>query len=392
MMNRIDPVLFAACFMDWVVACWPEPLDAIAIDGKTVRRSHDRAKGRAALHLASAFATNSRLVLGQEAVDDKSNETTAIPVLLEKLAAGRSLEGAVVTIDAIACNPQIAQCIRASGRTICSPSKAISRPCKPTSRPPSKPPTRARLKSMSMSTRATAASKPEPSRSCAMSTGSTVTDASPANSASPTRPLIEAGRCRPVIDSVFAPSGCSGAQAIGERSPYRQDRAEDVIARAGLKSAGRPLIFTFARRIGSVGRIATLTPTPHNLPVQTGRKSQVDLRSIDLLSRIIVKSLEDAKAEGIVTIEIAGKTTLADRMIIASGRSSTHVGAIADQVLKACRDAGFPAPKVEGLPLCDWVLLDARDAIVHIFRPDIRQFYNLEKMWSSDRPGEDRKI
>ena len=115
MMNRIDPDLFAACFMDWVRVCWPEPLDAIAIDGKTVRRSHDRAKGRAALHLVSAFATNSHLVLGQEAVDDKSNETTAIPLLLEKLAAGRSLEGAVVTIDAIACNPQIAQSIRDAG-------------------------------------------------------------------------------------------------------------------------------------------------------------------------------------------------------------------------------------------------------------------------------------
>ena len=109
MMNRIDPGLFAACFMDWVRASWPEPLDAIAIDGKTVRRSHYRSKGRAALHLVSAFATNSRLVLGQEAVDDKSNETTAIPALLEKLAAGRSLEGAVATIDAIAGTPQIAR-------------------------------------------------------------------------------------------------------------------------------------------------------------------------------------------------------------------------------------------------------------------------------------------
>jgi len=115
MMNRIDPDLFAACFMDWVRASWPEPPDAIAIDGKTVRRSHDRAKGRSALHLVSAFAANSRLVLGQEAVEDKSNETTAIPVLLEKLAAGRSLQGAVVTIDAIACNPQIAQSIRDAG-------------------------------------------------------------------------------------------------------------------------------------------------------------------------------------------------------------------------------------------------------------------------------------
>jgi len=115
MMNRIDPDVFAACFMDWVRACWPEPVDAIAIDGKTVRRSHDRAGGRAALHLVSAFAATSRLVLGQEAVDDKTNETSAIPVLLEKLAAGGRLEGAVVTIDAIACNPRIAHSIRAVG-------------------------------------------------------------------------------------------------------------------------------------------------------------------------------------------------------------------------------------------------------------------------------------
>ena len=115
MMNRIDPGLFGACFMDWVRACWPDPVDMIAIDGKTVRRSHDRAKGRAALHLVSAFAADSRLVLGQEAVDDKTNETTAIPLLLEKLAAGRSLDGAVVSIDAIACNPQIAASIRNAG-------------------------------------------------------------------------------------------------------------------------------------------------------------------------------------------------------------------------------------------------------------------------------------
>lgn len=115
MMNRIDPDLFAACFMDWVRACWPDPLDAIAIDGKTLRRSHDRSGGRAALHLVSAFAATSHLVLGQEAVDAKTNETAAIPLLLEKLAAGRSLRGAVVTIDAIACNPEIARSIRACG-------------------------------------------------------------------------------------------------------------------------------------------------------------------------------------------------------------------------------------------------------------------------------------
>jgi ribosome-associated protein len=92
-----------------------------------------------------------------------------------------------------------------------------------------------------------------------------------------------------------------------------------------------------------------------------------------------------------VAIDLEGKTTLADAMIIASGRSNVHVGAIADRVVKACRAAGYPTPKVEGLPHCDWVLIDARDAIAHVFRPEVRQFYNLEKMWGADRPGEARR-
>ena len=133
-----------------------------------------------------------------------------------------------------------------------------------------------------------------------------------------------------------------------------------------------------------------LTLSPHSHAAPMARNLPVDAE-VDALSQTIVDGLQDAKAEDIVSIDLAGKTILADRMIIASGRSTTHVGAIADRVIRACREAGYPAPKVEGLPLCDWVLLDARDAIVHIFRPDVRQFYNLEKMWSADRPGEGRR-
>src|SRR3954462_6915933 len=92
-MNRIDPDLFSACFMSWVRAWWPEVPDLIALDGKTSRRSHDRKAGGKALHLVSAFATNERLVLGQEACAEKSNETTAIPALLDRLAACGSLTG-----------------------------------------------------------------------------------------------------------------------------------------------------------------------------------------------------------------------------------------------------------------------------------------------------------
>jgi predicted transposase YbfD/YdcC len=107
-MNRIDPALFSACFEAWVAERWPEAPSLVALDGKTSRRSHDEAAGRRALHLVSAFATNRHLVLGQEAVEEKSNEIIAIPALLSRLA----LEGALVTIDAMGCNPGIAQGIR----------------------------------------------------------------------------------------------------------------------------------------------------------------------------------------------------------------------------------------------------------------------------------------
>jgi predicted transposase YbfD/YdcC len=106
-MNRINPDLFMACFSAWVAECWPDKLGLVAIDGKTSRRTHNRKTGQKALHLLSAFATNSRLVLGQEAIDEKSNEITAIPALVERL----DLEGALVSIDAMGCNPDIAQSI-----------------------------------------------------------------------------------------------------------------------------------------------------------------------------------------------------------------------------------------------------------------------------------------
>ena len=115
LMNRIDPGLFSACFSAWVREVWPDRPDLIAIDGKTARRSHNRSIGRGPLHLVSAFATSARLVLGQEAVDEKSTETSAIPLLLERLAAGGALKGAIVTIDAIACNADIAAAVTAAG-------------------------------------------------------------------------------------------------------------------------------------------------------------------------------------------------------------------------------------------------------------------------------------
>lgn len=108
-MNRIDPDLFSACFSDWAMKLRPDAARLIAIDGKTSRRSHDRRSGRRALHMVSAFATGARLVLAQEAVDEKENECAVIPDILERL----DLDGALVTIDAIACNPTVADAITA---------------------------------------------------------------------------------------------------------------------------------------------------------------------------------------------------------------------------------------------------------------------------------------
>jgi len=115
LMNRVSPELFQAAFTAWVRQTWPDRPEFIAIDGKTSRRSHDRAAGEAPLHLVSAFATTSRLVLGQEAVADKSNELTAIPILLARLAEGDRLHGALVSIDAITTNGAIAAAIRNAG-------------------------------------------------------------------------------------------------------------------------------------------------------------------------------------------------------------------------------------------------------------------------------------
>lgn len=98
--------------------------------------------------------------------------------------------------------------------------------------------------------------------------------------------------------------------------------------------------------------------------------------------------LDEAKAEDIVSIDLAGKSSIADSMMIATGRTDRHVGAIADQLQQHLRDAGCRKLRVEGKQTCDWVLIDTGDVIIHLFRPEVREFYNLEKMWSGERPAE----
>lgn len=104
-------------------------------------------------------------------------------------------------------------------------------------------------------------------------------------------------------------------------------------------------------------------------------------RSREILE-IILKELDDDKAEDVTTIPLAGKSDIADAMVIASGRSQRHVGAIADKIARKLKEAGLRRVRTEGAPACDWVLIDAEDVVAHIFRPEVRRFYNLERIWS----------
>ncbi|HEX7108892.1 MAG TPA: ribosome silencing factor [Aestuariivirga sp.] len=106
------------------------------------------------------------------------------------------------------------------------------------------------------------------------------------------------------------------------------------------------------------------------------------------LLKIVMAQLEDAKAEDIIAINLDGKTAIADNMVVASGRSNRHVGAIADQLVEKLKEAGHRHIRVEGMDQCDWVLVDAVDVVVHLFRPEVRSFYNLEKLWSEHSPQE----
>lgn len=104
--------------------------------------------------------------------------------------------------------------------------------------------------------------------------------------------------------------------------------------------------------------------------------------SLKQLERLIITSLDQHKAEDIVSIDLTGKSDVADRMIVASGSSARHVSALADHVSHALKQAGYDTVPVEGKDTCEWVLVDAGNIIIHLFHPHLRMLYNLEKMWS----------
>ena len=150
----------------------------------------------------------------------------------------------------------------------------------------------------------------------------------------------------------------------------------DIILEGG--SAPNALV----KRNLNLNRLTSLEADRTSLHPLSGAQAPQD----EDLRAVALDCLEDMKAENTVEIDLTGKTSIADTMIVTSGRSHRHVGAIADRVIQALKDKGFGTMRVEGLPTCDWVLIDAGDVLIHIFRPEVRGFYNLEKMWGADRP------
>lgn len=121
---------------------------------------------------------------------------------------------------------------------------------------------------------------------------------------------------------------------------------------------------------------------------QDAEQASEDVQQADIsvaeLEKIVLAKLDDDKAEDIISIDLTDKSSIADKMIVASGRSHRHVGALADHLLRTLKDHGLGRARVEGMPHCDWVLIDAGDLIIHLFRPEVRQFYNIEKIWAAD--------
>jgi ribosome-associated protein len=139
-------------------------------------------------------------------------------------------------------------------------------------------------------------------------------------------------------------------------------------APATSKSVKKSSVAKPAARKPVVRKIAVAAPPPRP--------------SYPALVEAVLAQLDDAKAEQVVTIDLANKSSVADFMVVASGRSNRHVNAIADQIVDKLSGMGQKNIRIEGIPQCDWVLVDSGDVIVHIFRPEVRSFYNLEKLWS----------
>jgi ribosome-associated protein len=160
-------------------------------------------------------------------------------------------------------------------------------------------------------------------------------------------------------------------KTVAKKKPAKKTSAKKAVARKSVKRkvvAKKKVADKIAKPIVAVASFSTPTYAP--------------------LVQSVIKRLDDAKAENVIVIDLVERSTIADTMVIASGRSDRHVNAIADQVVETLEKSGLKNLRIEGKPQCDWVLVDSGDIIVHVFRPEVRSFYNLEKLWSRQAPSD----
>ena len=124
-------------------------------------------------------------------------------------------------------------------------------------------------------------------------------------------------------------------------------------------------------------------------PAETAAPNGRTPTDVEDLHRLVLQSLDDDQAQEVVSIPLTGKSNIADHMVIASGRSTRQVASMATKLSDRIKESFGKTPRIEGLPTADWVLIDADDVIVHIFRPEVRNFYNLERMWAF---GDDNNV
>lgn len=190
----------------------------------------------------------------------------------------------------------------------------------------------------------------------------------------------------PAVPNCYPDGGC-------RRRADRVQQGPNTLSKSALPRAKQKKPATTAKRSPKqshpkTGNAKTGNAKKGSAKKPTAKKSAVatpeaaDLRAAQETLRIVLKSLDDMKAEDSVTIDLAGKTSIGDYMVVSSGRSQRHVASIADEITRNLKKAGRHGVHSEGKQIADWVLIDAGDVIVHVFRPEVRAFYNIEKMWS----------
>ncbi len=184
---------------------------------------------------------------------------------------------------------------------------------------------------------------------------------------------------------------CAAARRIGECDPCQQ--RSSVIAKpsklfsparhraAPRKKIAKPTLPAAGKTLGTP-RKKTIAAGPRSASPSRGHKAEAS--TLERLQKVIVGSLEDDKAENVVTLDLAGKATFCDRMVIATGLADRQIAAMAEHLSEKLHQAGLKRVQVEGAGGADWVLIDAGDILVHLFKPEARAMYALEKMWGSD--------